>query len=208
MADLSTKGKVVLVPFPFDDLSSTKLRPAVCLTDSIGQHQHVVVAFITSRPVESRLFTDVVLSANDSDFAATGLRVDSVLRLHRLVTLTAAIFQRELGSLPERILSQVEVTINALFRLPLRDQGASHELLWTLVKRLPSDFEPYGQRDREDDWGPDCSCGCKHYHPLEGARGADWGICANPKSPRAGLLTFEHMGCKEFENEIASLTSS
>jgi hypothetical protein len=23
----------------------------------------------------------------------------------------------------------------------------------------------------------------------------DWGVCTNPKSPRAGLLTFEHMGC-------------
>lgn len=31
-----TKGKVVLVPFPFDDLSSTKVRPAVCLTNPIG----------------------------------------------------------------------------------------------------------------------------------------------------------------------------
>ncbi len=27
-----TRGKVVLVPFPFDDFSGTKLRPAVCLT--------------------------------------------------------------------------------------------------------------------------------------------------------------------------------
>ena len=26
----------------------------------------------------------------------------------------------------------------------------------------------------------------------------DWGVCANPKSPRAGLLTFEHQGCPEF----------
>jgi len=30
-----TKGKVVLVPFPFDDLSATKVRPAVCLTNPI-----------------------------------------------------------------------------------------------------------------------------------------------------------------------------
>jgi len=30
------KGKVVLVPIPFDDLSSTKVRPAVCLTSSLG----------------------------------------------------------------------------------------------------------------------------------------------------------------------------
>jgi len=28
-----TKNKVVLILFPFDDLSSTKVRPAVCLTD-------------------------------------------------------------------------------------------------------------------------------------------------------------------------------
>jgi len=28
-----TRGKVVLVPFPFDDLSAAKVRPAVCLTD-------------------------------------------------------------------------------------------------------------------------------------------------------------------------------
>jgi len=34
-----TKHKVVLVPFPFDDLSSTKVRPAVCLTDLIGPHE-------------------------------------------------------------------------------------------------------------------------------------------------------------------------
>jgi hypothetical protein len=28
---------------------------------------------------------------------------------------------------------------------------------------------------------------------------ADWGICANPKSHRCGLLTFEHQGCLAFE---------
>jgi hypothetical protein len=40
-----------------------------------------------------------------------------------------------------------------------------------------------------------CSCQCYFYHPLRGDRGMDWGVCTNPKSPRAGLLTFEHMGC-------------
>jgi mRNA interferase MazF len=29
------KGTVVLVPFPFDDLSATKVRPAVCLSDPV-----------------------------------------------------------------------------------------------------------------------------------------------------------------------------
>jgi hypothetical protein len=31
-----------------------------------------------------------------------------------------------------------------------------HELLHTLCVRLPTDFEPYGQRSRETDWAPDC----------------------------------------------------
>jgi len=49
----------------------------------------------------------------------------------------------------------------------------------------------------------DCSCGCRHYVPLEGKEGADWGVCTNPRSPRAGLLTFEHQGCEFFEDDPA-----
>jgi Uncharacterised protein family (UPF0158) len=78
---------------------------------------------------------------------------------------------------------------------------ATHEELWRIVKKLPSDFQPYGERDRDKDYGPDCSCGCVHFVKLEGELGYDWGVCANPKSPRAGLLTFEHMGCPEFQGE-------
>jgi mRNA interferase MazF len=33
-----TSGRVVLIPFPFDDLSGAKVRPAVCLTEPIGPH--------------------------------------------------------------------------------------------------------------------------------------------------------------------------
>jgi len=39
-----TKGKVVLVPFPFDDLSAIKVRPAVCLTNQIGQYNHIIIS--------------------------------------------------------------------------------------------------------------------------------------------------------------------
>jgi hypothetical protein len=46
---------------------------------------------------------------------------------------------------------------------------------------------------------PDCSCGCRHFLQLEWPLGADWGVCSNPESPRAGRLTFEHQGCREFE---------
>jgi len=77
----------------------------------------------------------------------------------------------------------------------------THTDLLKIVKRLDTDFEPMGRRSRETDYGYDCSCGCRHYLPLKGNLGFDWGVCANPKSPRCGLLTFEHQGCKEFEGE-------
>ncbi len=36
------KYKIVLVSFPFDDLTAIKVRPAVCLTDEIKPHSHIV----------------------------------------------------------------------------------------------------------------------------------------------------------------------
>jgi hypothetical protein len=82
-----------------------------------------------------------------------------------------------------------------------RPKNDWHERLLKLVKRLPSDFQPYGKRDRDADYGADCSCGCRFFLPLEGALGCDWGVCANPRGPRRGLLTFEHMGCKAFRGK-------
>jgi hypothetical protein len=38
-------------------------------------------------------------------------------------------------------------------------------------------------------------------HTLIGPASLDWGVCGNPRSHRAGLLTFEHQGCGEFEPE-------
>jgi hypothetical protein len=78
-----------------------------------------------------------------------------------------------------------------------------HELFWSAVKKLPSDFEPYGQRSRSEltpsmEMGMDCSCMCKHFHVLE-EMPLDWGACTNLKSPRCGLLTFEHQGCYQYE---------
>ncbi len=56
-----TKGKIVLVPFPFDDLTAEKVRPALCLTDPIGTHRHLIVAFISSQVRTSVSATDIVL---------------------------------------------------------------------------------------------------------------------------------------------------
>jgi mRNA interferase MazF len=61
--------------------------------------------------------TDVVLDPRRSDFAATGLRVASVLRLHRLVTLTTDLIQRELGELSEAWRTEMDEKLVLLFGL-------------------------------------------------------------------------------------------
>lgn len=66
-----TKGKVVLVPFPFDDLSAAKVRPAVCLTNPVGPHRHVILAFITSRIPADLMETDIVLDTSTAYFTDT-----------------------------------------------------------------------------------------------------------------------------------------
>lgn len=111
------KGKVVLVPFPFDDFSSTKVRPAVCLTNTIGPHRHVVLAFISSQVPVDILESDLLLDAAKADFASTGLRVSSVLRLHRLMTVTTSLFHRELGALSPQMQAAVDNRLKKLFGL-------------------------------------------------------------------------------------------
>ncbi len=112
-----TKGKIVLVPFPFDDLSSSKVRPAVCLTDVIGPLEHVVLAFITSQIPKEPLETDIVLDSDNESFSRTGLKVASTLRLHRLLTVRVGIIKRELGSLNDAMLKSVDVKLRILFKL-------------------------------------------------------------------------------------------
>jgi len=98
-------------------MTAGKVRPAVCLTDPIGPYRHVVVAFVSSQMPVNLATTDVVLDPQREDFAATGLRVASVLRLHRLVTLTTALIRRELGKLSPAWQDEVDQKLAVLFGL-------------------------------------------------------------------------------------------
>lgn len=111
------RNKVVLVPFPFDDLSAGKVRPAVCLTNPVGSHDHVILAFITSKIPDDLLPSDLVLHSNSPDFDQTGLKVSSTLRLHRLLTVSSGLLQRELGRLTETAEQAVEDRLRHLFCL-------------------------------------------------------------------------------------------
>lgn len=93
------KGKVVLIQFPFDDLSSSKVRPAYCLTNPIGAYQHVIFALITSRVEKFSSETDIRIDSSSADFSVSGLIKPSLIRLDHLMTLRRSMIRRELGSL-------------------------------------------------------------------------------------------------------------
>lgn len=80
-----------------------------------------------------------------------------------------------------------------------------HAHLLAIMITLPTDYEGYGT-GRVERTGMDCSCGCRWAEWLKGAIGEDWCVCTNPASPRAGMLTFEHMaghGCFEAKQRRA-----
>lgn len=111
------RGRIVLVTFPFDDFSASKVRPAVCLTDAIGPHGHVVVAFITSRVQQGGLAlpSDLVLAPDEPEFAGTGLRLASTIRLHRLLTVPVTLMPRQLGMVSARTHAEVIERLRGLF---------------------------------------------------------------------------------------------
>ncbi|WP_235954659.1 type II toxin-antitoxin system PemK/MazF family toxin [Cyclobacterium salsum] len=111
------KHKIVLVPFPFDDFSATKVRPAVCLTNTIGEYHHVIIAFISSKTPNIPAVSDIVIRENIDDFSITGLAVNSVVRLHRLVTIPKNLIKRQLGELSATQQHAVNKKLKLMFEL-------------------------------------------------------------------------------------------
>lgn len=117
VSHFAMRYRVILVPFPFDDLTASKVRPAVCLTEAIGAHGHVLLAFISSVVPPNPEPTDLLQEPSDADFARTGLRVRLALRLHRMVTVSARIIRRQLGVLAPKLQAQVQERLRRLFAI-------------------------------------------------------------------------------------------
>ena len=88
-------GDIVLVPFPFAELSNLKLRPAVVVCTTSDKYKDLVVCAISS-VVPLKLSTkEILLTPNK----ITKLRVPSVIKTDRIVTLKAENVVVELGRL-------------------------------------------------------------------------------------------------------------
>ena len=104
------KGHIVLVPFPFTDLSGQKVRPALVLFVSKGED--CIVAFISSVLTKKSMF-DVSIKATRGN----GLKVNSVIKLDKLATLQKKIVLGELGVAERGILASADAALRKLFKL-------------------------------------------------------------------------------------------
>jgi len=111
------RHSVVLVPFPFDDFSGNKLRPALCLTEEIGRYQHVVKAFISSKLEQNPTDSDLLILDTEEGFSLSGLAVSSVIKLHRLVIVPKNLIKRKLGELPPVHQQKVKLKLKKIFAL-------------------------------------------------------------------------------------------
>lgn len=47
-------GDIILIPFPFTDLSSTKVRPALIISKNNQKSQNVIVCFVASNQRQTK----------------------------------------------------------------------------------------------------------------------------------------------------------
>jgi mRNA interferase MazF len=95
------KGDVVVVPFPFSDLSQSKRRPALVI--SILEGDDAILCQITSRNISDNYAVPV----NDVDFRSGGLKQSSNIRPNRLFTADTNIILYQAGSIKKDKLNQV-----------------------------------------------------------------------------------------------------
>jgi len=84
-------GQVVLLKFPFTDGRSFKRRPAMVVRDT--EDWDVIVCRINSKIHSSDFDLPV------KDWEAVGLKLPSVIRLHKLASLETALIERIFGEL-------------------------------------------------------------------------------------------------------------
>jgi mRNA interferase MazF len=109
-----TAGAVVLVPFPFSDLSQAKLRPAIVLAD-VGRDDWILCQ-ITSTPYGD----PGALPLADRDFAIGSLRVASYARPGKLFTAHQRLMVTHVGQLKAQPFQNIVDAIIQILRSSIK----------------------------------------------------------------------------------------
>jgi mRNA interferase MazF len=89
------KGDVVVLPFPFSDMSATKRRPALVVSDVFGKD--VLLSQITSQNNAD----PYVIKLENSHFTTGSLAAASLIRTNRLFTADIDIILYRVGNISQ-----------------------------------------------------------------------------------------------------------
>ena len=106
-------GTVVLVPFPFTDLSGRKRRPALLVSPEGFHGEDLVLCAITSQLPETLSQWEVALEA--SDMAEGKLPKKSIIKVGKLFTMHQDLIARRFGTIKDQKLQEILVRIQTLF---------------------------------------------------------------------------------------------
>ena len=105
-----TKGDVVIIEFPFSNLSGSKKRPALVLANLIGDD--VVLCQITG---EER-YDIYSIYLKNTDFSLGNLAGNSAIRPHKLFTAHKSRIEYKVGSIKRYKIKEVEEKIINIFK--------------------------------------------------------------------------------------------
>jgi mRNA interferase MazF len=108
------RGKFVLVPFPFTDLTISKLRPALVLYEG---KRDVVVAFVSSRIPDKTPEPSIKIPKAHDEFKLSGLKVSSIIRIDKLATILKDMVVGELGDTGPNLKDEINKKIRDVYRL-------------------------------------------------------------------------------------------
>lgn len=113
---LSPKPEEIwLVRFPFTDLTSAKVRPALILTT---YKQDIIISGIFSKiPTSALSNTWVLIDDRHPEFAQTGLKKTSLLKTEKIATVHESVFQKQLGRLPADLLVRSQSALKQALNL-------------------------------------------------------------------------------------------
>ena len=112
------KWDVVLLSYPFTDLTSVKVRPAVVVSPTLQNQigEDATFVLITSNVLRYSPF-DLIVQSNDPEFSKTGLLKDSTIRVNKVMTLNKRMVIKTIGKLDRNLISAVEKCLRDFFEL-------------------------------------------------------------------------------------------
>ena len=114
------KWDVVLLSYPFTDLSAIKVRPAVVISPDSenGVLEDAVFLLITSNTARLSPF-DLVVDIIHPEFAATGLLNRSAIRVNKVWTLRNTLVRRTIGRLEPQLQHEILNLLASFFGISI-----------------------------------------------------------------------------------------